>query len=382
MNTALFEATYHNLLGGIETGYGSVAFDRPDFEFVSKLRDSAKYFAARKTILQVIQLTALTIDEENGTARSFAGFRKLSKGIIGNYNRDWLQTEHATTVMAARSAREWQDFVADADLFPNLKYIRSVSAHPREQHLKYVGTIRPIDDSFWDTHYPPIDWYCSCGAINTKSDITDIPDISDPVSPALQNNPGKTAQLFNVMKSSYGEKTKEIPDATIEKDLKVNILPKMNFYIPAYQGKNGGSLEIHPGVDKDEFVLNTRNGFALAKGGYQVKIEPKRYIDGKSDPDLLINGKIADFKAPGSKTAINRRSQVAHEQGCEYVVFSINKDEWTSGLLANGLREALGNQNKNKSIKKVIIHYTGDDSLIEFTRSELVTTESILNKMR
>jgi hypothetical protein len=385
MNTALFEASFHNLLGAIETGYGSVAFDRPDFEFVSKLRESAKYFAARKTILQVIQLTALTIDEENGTSRSFSEFRRLSKGVIGNYNRDWLQTEYSTALMAARSAREWQDFEADADLFPNLEYMRTISAHPREQHLKYVGTIRAINDPFWITHYPPIDWYCSCSVKNTDEGVTDIPDNideTDPVSPALQNNPGKTAQLFNVMKSSYGEKTTEIPDTDIEKELKTSILPNLNFYIPAYQGKNGGSLDIHPGVDKSEFVLNTKNGFALAKGGYSIKIEPKRFIVGQSDPDLLINGKRADFKAPTSKTAINTRVKVAQTQQCEYVVFSINREDWNNDTLAGGLREALGNTGKNTYIKKVIIHYNDNDQLIEFNRKELKTNESILSKLK
>jgi hypothetical protein len=34
---------------------------------------------------------------------------------------------------------------------------------PRPQHLAWDGLILRWDDPFWDTHFPPNDWLCSCG---------------------------------------------------------------------------------------------------------------------------------------------------------------------------------------------------------------------------
>lgn len=385
MNPSLFEATFHNLIGAIETGYGKVAFDRPDFEFTRKLQNSAKYFAARKTILQTIQLTSLAIDEEKGTSRPFGEFRKLSKGIIGNYNKDWLKTEYTTAVMSARSARDWQDYVANQDIYPNLEYLRTVSPNPRESHLRYVGIIRSINDSFWKTHYPPLDWVCSCGVKSTDAKVTAVPediDTTDPVTPALQNNPAQTGQLFNVMASSYGEKTAEIPDATIAKELRVHILPKMNFYIPAYQNKNGGSLEIHPAVDEAEFKENTSLGFILAKNNYKVKVEPKRFVENQKEPDLKVNEEPTEIKNISTENAFNSAIKRANKQEVSTVVVTHNPDVITRQKLTKAIAESLSNQEKHKNIKKVIIHYEGTNELVELQRNETIHRDKIYQKLK
>ncbi len=34
---------------------------------------------------------------------------------------------------------------------------------PREKHVAWNGLVLKWDDPFWNTHYPPNDWFCSCG---------------------------------------------------------------------------------------------------------------------------------------------------------------------------------------------------------------------------
>ena len=43
-----------------------------------------------------------------------------------------------------------------------LRYNRTTSENPRDEHLKLVGTIRKASDSWWDTHLPPSAWNCKC----------------------------------------------------------------------------------------------------------------------------------------------------------------------------------------------------------------------------
>jgi len=40
--------------------------------------------------------------------------------------------------------------------------VQTVSAEPRPEHIAFVGTILPIDNPFWATHFPPNGWGCKC----------------------------------------------------------------------------------------------------------------------------------------------------------------------------------------------------------------------------
>lgn len=42
--------------------------------------------------------------------------------------------------------------------------------NPREQHLAWDGLILMHDDPFWDTHFPPNDWRCSCGVYTVSKE--------------------------------------------------------------------------------------------------------------------------------------------------------------------------------------------------------------------
>lgn len=63
---------------------------------------------------------------------------------------------------AARSAGQWQRIQRTKAVLPYLIYIRSASARPREQHLRWVGIILPADHPWWSTHFPPNAWNCKC----------------------------------------------------------------------------------------------------------------------------------------------------------------------------------------------------------------------------
>lgn len=221
LNAGLFNISYNALLSGITQGYGKIEYGLADEVFLERLAVSAKYFAARKTALQVSQLKELLI-KPDGTRMLWAEFKKAAKSIVGNYNKTWLKTEYDTTIRVARAARQWQDFERNAKLFPNLEYRPTVSAEPREQHQRYVGIIRPISDSFWDYHTPPIDWGCKCSLKNVDKPQTEVPlniNTTDPVEPALQNNAARTGQLFDIKKTAYYENTQDISDSQLDDEL-------------------------------------------------------------------------------------------------------------------------------------------------------------------
>lgn len=352
------------------------------------LNNSAKWFAARKTALQVLQLIALTKDEEKGTKRPFREFRKLAEGVLTNYNKTWLKTEYDTAIAAARSARDWQNFEAEADLYPNLEYMRSVSATPRQEHLTYVGIIRPLNDPFWNTHLPPIAFNCKCSVRNTDAQPNDIPldiDQTDPVAPALQNNPAKSGMLFNLPATAYAQETEFLPDEMIEKELKTRVLPEMKFYIKAYEFPNGGKLEIHPSIDEKEWAENTKYGALLASKGNKIKLRNYSFVEGEKNIDALIDEKLIEFKTPlttKSDKMITNSVKEANEQGAEIVLIDISKHTRNKAELWKGLRGAMirNGQPHNINIKKIILLYD-KNNLVELTREEIEDYRA-LNKLK
>lgn len=58
----------------------------------------------------------------------------------------------------------------------------------------------PVDDPFWDHHYPGERWGCKCTCEQTDEPVNDLgvhDDIPDTASKGLHGNPGQTGQLFS-----------------------------------------------------------------------------------------------------------------------------------------------------------------------------------------
>lgn len=204
----LFEHTFGALRKAIEKGFGSVDYDHPDFDFVNELRHNAASFSAFKTHRQQNELFQ-QIFKEDGTVKSFAQFRRDSEQIIGNYNTNWLQTEYSTAVIRARNAVKWREFERDADLYPNLKWLPSTSADPREAHRVFYGKIWPMTAPFWVTNYPGSIWGCKCGITSTDEPPTDAKatraaiKTAPKAAPGLDLNTGKTGALFSLNTHPY-----------------------------------------------------------------------------------------------------------------------------------------------------------------------------------
>lgn len=74
------------------------------------------------------------------------------------------RTNAATTYAAGRFAQ------LKAGDFPIWVYRHGNSREPRLQHLAWNGLTLAADDPFWDQHYPPNGWGCSCFVVGARSD--------------------------------------------------------------------------------------------------------------------------------------------------------------------------------------------------------------------
>lgn len=145
-------------------------------------------------------IAALMVGND-GKLKPFSQFAKDVKPYVSHQNRVWLETEYNTAVHRAQLASEWQQFVRDADVLPNLRWVPTTSPNIGEDHRVFWNVIRPVKDSFWSVHRPGDRWNCKCSLEQTDKEVTPIPsgkvEKGSTPSRGLDNNPGKDGKLFN-----------------------------------------------------------------------------------------------------------------------------------------------------------------------------------------
>ena len=73
-----------------------------------------------------------------------------------------LEVTFWSNVRSARAAGQWDRIQRAKRALPFLLYIRTTSSDPRPEHLGWAGIILPVDDPWWETHFPPNGWMCKC----------------------------------------------------------------------------------------------------------------------------------------------------------------------------------------------------------------------------
>lgn len=199
-------ASWHEFWNGFneatDEGFGLREPGDPDYGFYRELRYNNGVFAAFRTHRFQNDIARQLIDEE-GELKSFDRFaRDVETLVAPTHLRTWLQTEHSTAVIRAHQAADWRRFERNKDILPNLEWMPSTSVTPGKDHKKYWGTIRPVDDPFWNVHRPGDRWNCKCSLEATDEEATPIEALpeespADRPAPGLEGNPGKEAKLFS-----------------------------------------------------------------------------------------------------------------------------------------------------------------------------------------
>ncbi|HHT23160.1 MAG TPA: DUF935 family protein [Bacteroidales bacterium] len=355
----LFEISNKALQQGINSVFSKMEFGKKNEEFINEFRHNTAVFAAFKNHRQTEEIVNLLYDED-GNLRSFREFKKLALQVSKDYNINWLQTEYNTAVRAARSAVNYRKALETKHLYPNLEYIESTASHQREEHLEYVGTILPIEHPWWDFYMPPSDWNCACSVRPTDKDVTAVPP-SDLVNPVFKNNPGKTAEPFNLKEHPYIKdvcpyfdtckrrlygsrlkfdlsdkenppiipecKTCELARAYSENLIRINENRKKYEALGEewekiyFNDENGGYLAIHKKrlafseinkQEREKFKKEKAIAQVLSRHGFTVEMlyEPPRI----PSPDALVNQILSDFK----KTK-------GHNNIARYILEDVNK---------------------------------------------------------
>lgn len=298
ISPALFKAILEQFNKAASEGFNESAAPDPDNDFRQALQHSNEVFSAFKVHRMQKDMANLLIDS-NGDLKPFNQWANDVLPIASHQCGAWLQTEYDTAVLRAHQAADWQQFLREADVLPNLKWMPSTSPNPGPDHQIFWNVIRPIADSFWNEHRPGDRWNCKCSLTSTDETPTSAPmgDNTSTPQPGLDANPATDNALF-------AQSHPYFPSACDKCDFyKPNIKAKLKYafsnrkkdcyncpYIDGcisrtssdgfklqHKAKNGGKLYIHTDVDKDKADYNDMKQICLqlAKSGREVRMTPR-----------------------------------------------------------------------------------------------------------
>ena len=290
--------------------------------FLAALRHSNEVFAAFKVHSMSERMAARLLNPD-GTLKPFRQWADDVKSISSHYVGAWLRTEYDTALIRAHNAADWQQFIRDADVMPNLRWMPTTSPTPESSHRAFWERklTLPVSDPFWDKHHPGDRWNCKCSLEQTDDPAT--PELKaefagEAPQPGLTNNPGKDGHTFSQDHPYFPKSCASCgfyKKASIKNRLLpafLNIRAKDCYNCPYINGcisrmssdgfklehnfKNGGKLYVHPDIDKDkaDYKDMKRICLQLAKMGHEVRMTPRLHC--KSEEYKQIYGSLIGTK--------------------------------------------------------------------------------------
>ncbi len=370
LNKSITHAYASIFANAIEKGYGvnfdELDYNSTDFNAITNLINSAYQFAAAKNYTQLRQLTTALVDDQK-KLRSFSEFKKVAYTITDAHNNQWLKTEYNTAIASAQMGSKWQDIQANRHTLPLLQMDVIVDAQTSDICKPLEGIIKPIDDPFWATYYPPNHFACRTIVRQlAKGKITPDNEIVHPekVPPMFKTNLAQNGMLFPKDHPYFIGVPKEI----IKQNM--SILPRNLQFEQIFATEKGKVLQ-HFLVDKTTEDYNDILTIAkeLAQEGDIIEINPKLhekdplrtviYPDAKpkKNPDIRRNNELVEIESP--KIPLKRRAIVNRiNKGAEQadsVLLNLN-EEFNKTQLLEIITKRF---EENETLKTIIVRIMG-----------------------
>lgn len=342
--------TYQELNQAGRKGYGKDWNSFPGDgkgDLPNELKKNLYMFSGAKTYSMLEQLNGFLYDQ-SGRLLPYNEFEVLARKLNRQYNRNWLQAEWQTARTAAQMAQKWERLQETKDLFPNLEFRTVGDDRVRDAHRELHGIIKPIDDEFWSKYYPPLDWRCRCDAVPTAADPKgEVP--KDMPEPNFKGNVAKDEEIFT-QKHNFFKLLNKNENARRNMEL-------MKLNAPNIKQPKNKKVEVSIFADRNEPEFSTNLEVAHRITDVlklKVAIRAHILIDKQPNPEYLIDGKIADRKAPLG-LSLRRILSKATKQGSEIVVIDLKDNPNSIQAILNQLRGNFRLESNYKSIQEVII---------------------------
>ncbi len=313
--------------------------------FYAALKHSDEVFSAFK-VHSMGKLMAARLTGADGRLKPFAKWAEEVSGITSHHVGAWLRTEYDTAVIRAHNAADWRGFERDKDIMPNLRWMPTTSPKPESSHRAFWERrlTLPVDDPFWDEHHPGDRWNCKCSLQQTDDPAT--PELKaefDGEKPqrGLENNTGRDGHIFSDS-HPYFPKSCSQCDFYRKANIRNRLFggfsdrrkdcyncPYIDNILPDGFKRDDIMKErllISNTADKHDLESNVHVSRSLLSSfpNMKIRIRPHILEKGVSNPELEINGLIADNKMINGEKGITSAFQKAIKQGCSVVVIDLD----------------------------------------------------------
>lgn len=211
-----------------------------------------------------------------------------------------LRTIFETNMRSAYQAGRWERIQRVKAAMPFLRYVATMDGRTRPEHRAWHGVVLPVDDPWWDTHYPPCGFRCRCTVTQMNGrtmerrgfEVTEAPPRFPPrtytnrrtgevttieggISPGFNFNVGK-AYLDGVTPRPLPDGGEALEGAASQ-DVREEFI---DGFLRAFEARETGRVWLDP-------------------EGYPVVIGPAMFRDAAGDPVPLSSWQIANLWRAG-----------------------------------------------------------------------------------
>jgi hypothetical protein len=354
---------YNSLNESARTGWGKGYYTE---NLTRDFRENLLRFSGAKSYSLIRQL-----EELKKEAGSKEDYLHSSKKLINLHNETYQNVENKFASNSASSARDFNEYVKDADIYPNLMNRTMQDSDVRDSHAINEGVIKPVNE--W-TQIPPYDPGCRCWLEQTTE---------PPTSNGLQNidnkwanNPALNGKIF-VDENNYFTRISLLDKHAVKENTDA-----MKEYMPYNRIEKVGdnSIFINDFADLKDLKNNLTAAKIVSKElNKDIYIRPHMdVVQGKSNPELGIGtpNHLADLKTmqPDSKNFFKSRITSANKQGCKEVVLNIDNYKGDATIMAEKIKEGFYNKYKkdkpmNLNIERIIV--IREKKVVKFTRKQI-----------
>ncbi|MFM2385693.1 MAG: hypothetical protein RL660_450 [Bacteroidota bacterium] len=299
VDEAIAALVQQHLWQGVTTGYGKqitdLDWDTPDKIMMAKLEANTFYFSAAKNYWHIATLNEALIGAD-GKALPWAQFKQKALEINNQVLVHRLQAEYNHAIASSQMARKWVEIQEAKELYPYLRYRTAGDANVRPEHKAWHNMLKPVDDAFWRTHYPPNGWNCRCTVEQVRDGKPSTqPYTSDSIPQIFQINVGQQAVVYPPRHPYYalaGENAETVKAAAARM-----FKAKSECYRLIAEFANGGKIEAHGLLSMRDAEDNLQKFYEFAKAGHKVKLAPLAEQQGVKNADAIMDDIITEHKA-------------------------------------------------------------------------------------
>lgn len=367
----------------VAEGYGKkmfdVAWESPDWEQIKHLQNNVYQFSFAKCHEQLKASTQLLVDDQ-GRIVPFKEWNELTQRVNNDYTNRYAPVEYNTAIGSAQMSSRWIQFNTEKDIFKNLVYRTVGDDNVRPSHVLLNGTVRAVDDAFWDTHFTPNGWGCRCDIEQTDEKETPIGKIIYPtdIPPMFQTNLAKSGLIFPDDHPYFDR----LPQAVIQAANNANPFA----YNKIETGKKGGYVydnalhnqgkEWQSEIDIAKALAGTGDKVIFLpeinpqtewKEALRNLILPDAVKNGKN-PDAFVNGKmVVEFKTSLVNTVTSLKELIrTGAKQADVICIKL-----TDKMPLNDIKRALkGQVNQSKNVDEIWI-VDKANKVTKYERSEI-----------